>query len=206
MKIDTKKLPHDIYGVLPDWVIKSYIRKQVIKVKNLVQGWEKDVDQVSIDFHLGNRFMLPAMGRHIVIDTRVGVSKPMYQEFILKNGEPITLRPNQFMIAQTKEEFNLPNDMIGRLEGKSSFARLGVVIHQTSARFDPGWNGPAVLEIRNNSDNDIILYCGDKICALSFERMMLPVENPYIKRNGSKYHRNKIMYSQIHKDSSKRKI
>ena len=203
MKKKLKMSPDEVYGVLPDWVIKSHIKNGRIKINNLSPDWDEDVDQVTIDFHLGRRFLVPTMGRHFVIDTRKGVNGSMYQELNLKEGEPITLRPDQFLIAQTKEEFRLPSDIIGRLEGKSSLARLGIVIHQTSARFDPGWDGPAVLEIRNNSDNDVILYCGDKICALAFERIMYPVENPYVKKNFKKYKRNEIMYSQIHKDNHK---
>ena len=193
---------HDfVHGTLPDWIIKDYIKSGVIGVSNLVPDWEKDVDQVSMDFHLGHRILIPSMGRHIVIDIRKGVDKSMYEEFHLKTGEPITIRPGQFFIGETMEVLTLPNNIIGRLEGKSSFARLGIVIHQTSARFDPGWNGPAALELRNNSDNDVIIYCGDKICAFSFEKLDVPVENPYSKTT-PRYHGNKTLHSMINKDNN----
>lgn len=186
---------HDfVYGILPDWVIKDYIKKGIIKIENLVKSWEEDIDPVTVDFHLGSRILVPTMGRHIVIDIRRGVDKSNYEELYLKEGEAITIRPGQFFIAETKEKLTLPNNIVARLEGKSGLARLGIVVHQTSARFDPGWSGPAALELRNNSDNDVIIYCGDKICAFSFEKLMMPVEHAYQKKT---YQGGKTLHSMI---------
>ncbi|HKB88555.1 MAG TPA: dCTP deaminase [Patescibacteria group bacterium] len=193
----------DIFGTLPDWVIKDFIKRKVIKIKNLSKNWEKDLDQVSIDFHLGHRVLMPSMGRHIVIDIRKGVTEQMYEKINLKEGESFVIRPGQFFIGETLEDFTLPADIIGRLEGKSSLARLGIVIHQTSARFDPGWSGTAALELRNNSDNDVILYCGDKICAFAFERLMSPVAKPWQKK-GYRNHGNKTLHSRINEDNLSR--
>jgi len=189
-----------VHGTLPDWVIKDYIKAGVIGIKNLVPDWERDIDQVSMDFHLGHRILIPTMGRHIVIDIRKGVDASMYEEINLKIGEPITIRPGQFFIGETMEILTLPANIIGRLEGKSSLARLGIVIHQTSARFDPGWDGPAALELRNNSDNDVILYSGDKICAFSFEKLDVPVEKPWQKKT-YRNNGNKTLRSMINKDN-----
>ena len=193
-------LPDFVHGTLPDWIIKEYIKNEIIGIKNLVPDWEKDIDQVSMDFHLGHRILIPTMGRHIVIDIRKGVDASMYEEINLKTGDPITIRPGQFFIGETMEVLTLPNNIIGRLEGKSSFARLGIVIHQTSARFDPGWSGPAALELRNNSDNDVILYCGDKICAFAFEKLDVPVEKPWQKKT-YRNNGNKTLRSMINKDN-----
>ncbi len=196
-------LLESVKGTLPDWAIKEYIRSGEIGIGNLSRDWEKDVDQVSMDFHLGKRILIPIMGRHIVIDIRQGVNKSMYEEIILKVGDPITIRPGQFFIGETLESLTLPSDIVGRLEGKSSLARLGIVIHQTSARFDPGWDGTAALELRNNSDNDVVLYCGDKICAFAFERLSLPVEKPWQKKT-YRNNGNKTLHSMINKDNLSR--
>jgi len=198
-------LLQNVFGTLPDWAIKEYIRLGKIKIGNLSKTWEKDIDQVSMDFHLGKRILIPTMGRHIVIDIRRGVSKEMYEEINLKIGDPITIRPGQFFIAETLESLTLPSDIVGRLEGKSSFARLGIVIHQTSARFDPGWDGTAALELRNNSDNDVVIYCGDKICGFSFERLSFPVEHPW-QKNTYRNHGNKTLQSSIHEDNLSGKV
>jgi dCTP deaminase len=189
-----------VHGTLPDWIIKDYVKKGIIGIKNLIPDWEKDVDQVSMDFHLGHRILIPTMGRHIVIDIRKGVDSSMYEEVFLKTGDPITIRPGQFFIGETMEILTLPNNIIGRLEGKSSFARLGIVIHQTSARFDPGWDGPAALELRNNSDNDVVIYCGGKICAFAFEKLDVPVEKVWVKRT-YRNNGNKTLHSMINKDN-----
>lgn len=193
-------LPDFVHGTLPDWIIKEYVKSGVIGIKNLVPDWESDLDQVSMDFHLGHRILIPTMGRHVVIDIRKGVDASMYEEINLKTGDPITIRPGQFFIGETMEVLTLPDNIIGRLEGKSSFARLGIVIHQTSARFDPGWSGPAALELRNNSDNDVILYCGDKICAFAFEKLDAPVEKPWQKKT-YRNHGNKTLRSSINEDN-----
>jgi dCTP deaminase len=200
MITDTSYLLETIRGTLPDWAIRQYIRNGKIKIKNLSPDWESHIDQVSIDFHLGHRILMPTMGRHVVIDIRKGVDPSMYEEILLKKGEPFIIRPGQFFITETLEVLSLPDDIIGRLEGKSSFARLGVVIHQTSARFDPGWEGPAALELRNNSDNDVVLYCGDKICAFSFERLSTPVEFSY-KKTTTRYHGNRTLHSAVSEEN-----
>lgn len=192
----------DIYGTLPDWAIKSFIKTKKIKIKNLSKDWKKTLDQVSMDFHLGKRVIFPNMGRHVSIDLRKGVDEKMYQKISLKIGEPVTLRPQQFFITETLEDVTIPADIVGRLEGKSSLARLGIVIHQTAGRIDPGWSGPLALEVKNNSDNDVVLYSGDKICAVSFERLMHKVENPYEK--SQRYYKNKNLVSQIHKNNAYR--
>jgi dCTP deaminase len=202
--ISTKSfLLQNVRGTLPDWAIKEYINSKEIKIGNLSKDWEKDIDQVSMDFHLGKRILIPTMGRDVVIDIRQGVNKEMYKEINLKVGDPITIRPGQFFIGETLETLTLPNDIIGRLEGKSSFARLGIVIHQTSARFDPGWDGPAALELRNNSDNDVVIYCGDKICAFAFERLSFSVENPWQKKT-YRNNGNKTLHSKINEDNLSR--
>lgn len=200
MPSNNSYLLDSIHGTLPDWAIKEYIKQGKIKIKNISRNWEADIDQVSIDFHLGHRVLMPTMGRHIVIDIRRGVTEDMYEKITLKDGEPFTIRPGQFFIGETLEDFTLPADIIGRLEGKSSLARLGIVIHQTSARFDPGWSGTAALELRNNSDNDVVVYCGDKICAFSFERLATPVEKPWQKKS-YRNHGNKTLQSMINKDN-----
>ena len=196
-------LLQNVHGTLPDWAIKEYIKSGKIKIGNMSKNWEKDIDQVSMDFHLGKRILIPTMGRDVVIDIRQGVNKEMYKEINLKVGDPITIRTGQFFIGETLETLTLPDDIIGRLEGKSSFARLGIVIHQTSARFDPGWDGPAALELRNNSDNDVVIYCGDKICAFAFERLSFSVENPWQKKT-YRNNGNKTLHSKINEDNLSR--
>ncbi|MBI2599491.1 dCTP deaminase [Candidatus Daviesbacteria bacterium] len=98
----------------------------------------------------------------------------------LKPGQPFILTEHDFVIATTKEKLTLPNDIVGHLHGKSSLARLGVVVHSTAARFDPGWDGHPVLEFGTFlKGKRLIIYEGSPICAFSFEKLAAPVERSY---------------------------
>src|SRR3989338_4589894 len=118
MKNTPKTTYSEFCGTLPDFMVREYIKKGKIKIKNLSKDWEKDIDQVTIDFHLGKRLLIPTMGRHIVIDTKVGVNSKHYVSLFLKSGESFIIRPGQFIIAETMEDMTLPANIIARLEGK----------------------------------------------------------------------------------------
>lgn len=168
-------------GILPDWFIKQSIKKGVIKIKPLARDWEESVAQVSIDFHLGSNIQLFRGGTYRFIDTKRGLPDDAMEEVNLSNGDPFILEPGAFAIASTREVLTLPMDILGRLEGKSSLARLGIMIHSTAARFDPGWVGAPVLELGNLGPKPAILYCGMPICAFTFEKLSSPVSVSYTK-------------------------
>lgn len=199
-RVKNSKL-NDFYGVLPDWAIKDYIKSGIIKITPLFKDWEDMVGPVTIDFRLGTEILVPKAGDHWYVDVKRGVDYSHYDKIILKEDQPHIMMPNQFIIAPTMETLELPKDIIGRLEGKSSLARLGIVVHLTSGRFDPGWYGPPVLELKNNSQVPVIIYGGWPICAFSFERMMAEVDNPYTAKGryvGS------VIHSLIEKDGKKK--
>src|SRR3990167_2521932 len=149
LKIRAKKISNNISGILPDWLIADFIEKGVIKISSLSRDWRKNIDQVSIDFHLGNKLKLFRAGAYRFVDTRRGLPNDAMEEVSLEDGDPFILEPGAFAIASTREVLKLPDDILGRLEGKSSLARLGILVHSTAARFDPGWNGAPVLELGN---------------------------------------------------------
>lgn len=178
-----------IVGTLPDFVIKEYIKKGIIKIDPLPEDWESKVDEVTIDFHLGNILRVFTFGGLNTIDT-LHTSKEemekMMQTVKLKPGQPFILTENDFVIATTKERLTLPDDMIGHLHGKSSLARLGIVVHSTAARFDPGWDGHPVLEFGTFlKGKKIVIYEGNPICAFSFEKMAAKVSRPHSKNPNS---------------------
>src|SRR3989304_2507854 len=109
------------------------------------------------------------------------------EEVVIDEGSPFILQPKEFVIAVTKEEFILPDDLMARLDGRSSLGRLGLVVHSTAARFDPGWKGKAVMELGNLGIMPIILYEGMRICALTFETLSSPAEFPYLNNKDHKY-------------------
>lgn len=189
----------EIYGIIPDWLIEDYIESKIITVEPLLEGWRQNIGPVTIDFHLGTEILVPKTGELYYVDVKTGVNENShYDKIKLDTGQPHIMMPNQFIIAPTVEKLVLPSNILGRLEGKSSLARLGIVVHLTSGRFDPGWNGRPVLELKNNSHAPVIIYGGWPICAFSFEKMMASVDNPYSKKGryiGSTIH------SLVHKDN-----
>ncbi|MCL5784520.1 MAG: dCTP deaminase [Patescibacteria group bacterium] len=175
--------PLEIIGTLPDWVLKEYIKNEVIKINPLPEDWETCVDEVSIDLHLGNKLRVFTNDGFNTIDTRYTSKEDiegMMKLIELKPGQPFVLTENEFVIATTRERLTLPDDIIGHLHGKSSLARLGIVVHSTAARFDPGWDGCPVLEFGTFlKGKKLVIYEGSPICAFSFEKMSCKVSRSY---------------------------
>ena len=187
-------------GIIPDWIIEKYIREGTIKITPLPKNWQDSVDQVSMDFHLGGHIKLFRGGTYRYIDTKRGLPDDAMEEVNLIDGDPFILEPGAFAIASTKEILKLPADILGRLEGKSSLARLGIIVHSTAARFDPGWNGAPVLELGNLGPKPAILYCGMAICAFTFEKIAAPVRMPYEGSRSDRYSGSKnVVVSKIEK-------
>lgn len=189
----------NLYGTLPDWAIKEFIKKGIIKIEPLPSDWEQNIGSVTVDFHLGGKILVPKVEKHTYIDVKRGVGEEHHDSILLNEGDPHVLMPGQFIVTHTKERLEVPDDIVARLEGKSSLARLGVVVHLTSGRFDPGWSDLPVLELKNNSDSSIIIYEGWPICAFSFDRLMSPVERPYTTRGR---YINGTIHSLVHRDKS----
>ncbi len=181
----------NMVGTLPDWVIKEYIKKGLIKIDPLPKDWEENVDEVTIDFHLGNKLRVFTNEGLNTIDTKYASKEDMESMMRLvelKPGQPFILTEHDFVIATTKERLTLPNDIVGHLHGKSSLARLGVVVHSTAARFDPGWDGCPVLEFGTFlKGKKLVIYEGSPICAFSFEKLSAPVERSYKASPNNRY-------------------
>jgi len=93
--------------------------------------------------------------------------------------EPFVLHPGEFVLAATVETLALPDDVVARLEGKSSLGRLGLLIHSTAGYIDPGWEGTITLELSNVANLPILLTPGMAIGQVSFMMMTTPVDRPY---------------------------
>jgi dCTP deaminase len=116
-------------------------------------------------------------------------SQPELTDLVtIGDDEPFILHPGEFVLGQTLEWVELPDDLVARLEGKSSLGRLGLLIHSTAGYVDPGWKGNLTLELSDVANLPIALYFGMKIGQISFYQMSSPVERPYgSKELGSKY-------------------
>ena len=108
-------------------------------------------------------------------------------EVVIKNRDAFILHPGEFVLAITKEYLEMPDDLTGRLEGRSSIGRLGVVIHSTAANIECGFRGNITLELANMGRIPVMLYPGMRICSISFETLSSPAEVPYYKKKSAKY-------------------
>ena len=105
-----------------------------------------------------------------------------------RSGEPLMLHPGEFVLGSTSERVVVPDDLVARLEGKSSLGRLGLLIHSTAGYVDAGWDGQLTLELSNVASLPITLYPGMKIGQISFVRMTTAADRPYGSSElGSKY-------------------
>jgi dCTP deaminase len=146
-----------------------------------------DIQPSSIDLHLGEAFQVFRNSRYPYIDP--SREQPGLTERVVASAEePFVLHPGEFALGTTVEHFVLPNDLVGRLEGKSSLGRLGLLIHSTAGYVDPGWEGRLTLELSNVANLPILLAPGMKIGQISFSKMTTRVDRPYGHPDlGSKY-------------------
>jgi dCTP deaminase len=149
---------------------------------------ETQLGSVSVDFTLGRSFMVFEHSRYSFIDPRKPQSIGDAMRTIeVEADEPFIMQPGDFALASTVESLTLPDDLLGRLEGRSSIARLGITVHSTAAVFEPGWVGTATMELSNLGRMAVALYPGMRICSFSFEQVSSPVEVPYRLKRNAKY-------------------
>ena len=106
---------------------------------------------------------------------------------VVPDGEPFIMQAGDFALASTREYIELADDLVGRLEGRSSIARLGITVHSTAALFEPGWAGTATMELSNLGRMAVALYPGMRICSFTFEQLSSPAMVPYRMKRGNKY-------------------
>ncbi|MGH2635375.1 MAG: dCTP deaminase [Actinomycetota bacterium] len=164
------------------------IRKELASGRILIEPFDEAcVQPSSVDLHVDAQFRVFANSRYPYIDVRMPM--PDLTELVQVSGdEPFILHPGEFVLGSTRERVRLPDDLVARLEGKSSLGRLGLLIHSTAGYVDPGWDGYLTLELSNVANLPITIYPGMKIGQISFFKLSSPAENPYgSKETGSKY-------------------
>jgi len=162
-----------------------------------------DLQPSSVDLHLDRSFRVFRNNRYPYIDVRA--PQPDLTELLtVADAEAFVLHPGEFVLGQTLEWVELPNDLVARLEGKSSLGRLGLLIHSTAGYVDPGWKGNLTLELSNVANLPIALYFGMKIGQISFFEMSSPVDRPYGTPSlGSRYQgQSEPTASAFHRDFS----
>ena len=170
--------------VLSDRTIRAEIEAGRIALDPFDPGL---VQPSSVDVRVDRRFRVFHNARYAYIDVR----RPMEDLTELVEPpaeEPFILHPGEFVLGQTLERLTLPDDLVARLEGKSSLGRLGLLIHSTAGFVDAGFSGKLTLELSNVANLPITIYEGMPIGQVSFMRMDAPVESPYGSLvAGSKY-------------------
>ncbi len=173
-----------VMSVLSDRSIKEELALGRIRVEPL---WEDSIQPASIDLHLDRVFRIFRVTRRPYVDVREDVSD-LTERVVIEPEEPFIVQPGSFVLAGTIEHITLPDDIVARVDGKSSLGRLGLLVHATAGYVDPGFSGKLTLELSNQSQMPIALYYGMKIAQISFYRLSTPVERPYGSPGlGSKY-------------------
>jgi len=173
--------------ILSDTDIKKHLSNGTIKITPAVDLGAQ-LGSCSIDFRLGNTFRVFNHSKYPLIDTRDKNFKgEITTEISIPETEPFILQPGDFVLATTMESFELPDNLIGRLEGRSSIGRLGIVVHSTASIFEAGWRGKVVMELGNMGRMAVALYPGMRICAMTFEQLSSPAEIPYHLKKSAKY-------------------
>jgi dCTP deaminase len=143
----------------------------------------------SIDVRISNLFRVFRNHTRGIIDVKQDMVDLTELVEIAEHGDdPFILHPGEFVLGSTYERIAVPNDLVGRVEGKSSLGRLGLLIHSTAGFIDAGFDGHITLELANVASLPITLYPGMKIGQVSFMQMTSPADNPYGSgAKGSKY-------------------
>jgi dCTP deaminase len=171
--------------ILSDRTIRRLIDEGRIVIDPLV---ESHIQPASVDVRLDSSFL--AFRRHTTSDIDPWqVNDNLMERVTVPEGDAFILHPGEFVLGTTFERLTLPDDIVARIEGKSSLGRLGLLIHATAGFVDPGWTaGQITLELSNVAPLPIRLWPGMKIAQFSFMQMDGPAERPYGHPSlGSKY-------------------
>jgi dCTP deaminase len=172
-------------GVLSD----GTIRRLVAEGRVAIEPWDPGMVQpASVDLRLGDSFRV--FHNHLAPAIDLDAPPARLTELIeIAPGNSFVIHPGEFVLGATLEQVRLPDDVVARIEGKSSLGRLGLIVHATAGFVDPGFAGTLTLEITNLTRIPIILWPGKPIAQLSFMALDRPAERPYGHPElGSHYH------------------
>ncbi len=165
------------------------IRRLVAEGHIVIAPWDEGMVQpASVDLRLGDSFRVFHNHRIGAIDL-ANIPENLTERVAVPEGESFVIHPGEFVLGATEEHVTLPDDIVARIEGKSSLGRLGLIVHATAGFVDPGFTGTLTLEITNLTRVPIVLWPGKPIAQLSFMTLDRPAERPYGHPDlGSHYH------------------
>ena len=161
--------------VLSDKTIKEYLQSGKILIDPIDQS---DIQPASVDLHIDKGILIFKNSAEPFIDLKKELPN-LTESVVINKDEPFMLHPGEFVLASTIERIKLSDNVVGRLEGKSSLGRVGLLIHSTAGYVDPGWDGQLTLELTNVAKLPITLYYGMRIGQISFLDLSTSAENPY---------------------------
>lgn len=175
--------------ILSDKDIKDRMAQGSIVVKSPDADHMPNIGASSMDFRLGKYFKVYNHTKHAVLDP---MNPDSFKDVtnmveIDENDAPFIVQPGEFVLGVTLESVKLPDDVVARVEGRSSLGRLGIIVHSTAGFIDAGFEGTITLEITNINRMPVALYPGMRVCQLAFETMSSPAEVPYNKKKSQKY-------------------
>lgn len=184
--------------LLSDRDIKKLFEEEKIKISP-EPNWEIQLSPASVDFRLGEEFRVFNHSSISHIDPKDKNTFYNLTKSIKEN--PFVLQPGEFILGVTLEEIELPEDIGARIEGRSSWGRLGIIVHSTAGYIDPGFKGNLTLEISNIGMLPVLLYPGMRFCQIAFEKLSSPAKRSYSQKTDMKYFGDKgPQESKIHKD------
>ena len=165
----------DPVSVLSDGTIRHLVDEGRIRI----EPWDAGLIQpASVDLRLGDSFRVFNNHQVTAIDLREPPEN-LTEEVTVAEGEAFVIHPGEFCLARTLEWVEIPDDIVARIEGKSSLGRLGLIVHATAGFCDPGWKGTLTLELNNLTRIPIKLWPGLLIAQLSFMTLDAAAESPY---------------------------
>lgn len=161
--------------IFSDRDIKAALEAGRIRVEPLYQG---AVQPASVDLHLDRKFLVFRNTEHAFIDVKEPIADLM-EEVTISAERPFVIHPGEFALGVTVERISLGNDVVARLEGKSSLGRIGIIIHATAGFIDPGNSLKPTLELHNIGNLPVKLYYDMPIAQIAFMPLTSPAEHPY---------------------------
>jgi dCTP deaminase len=186
--------------ILSDRDIKAALASGRIVIEPLDDP-DMQIQPASVDLRLGTHFLVFKHAKKAYINPLADDATEYTEEVEVAADEPFILHPGEFMLGTTMERVELPDDLVGRVDGRSSIGRLAIMIHATAGYVDPGYRGQVTLELSNVGKMPVLLFPGMRVCQISFEPMTSTADRPYGSGRGSKYQdQSGPTPSRIHRD------
>lgn len=174
--------------ILSDRDIYKKIETGEIVIESPDNGHVSNINASSADLRLGKFFRIFCHCKQAILDPKNPDSfKEVTSLVETKEGESFIVQPGEFILGVTMEKIKLADDLVARVEGRSSLGRLGIIIHSTAGFIDAGFEGTVTLEITNINRMPVALYPGMRVCQLAFEPMSSKAIVPYSTKKTSKY-------------------